>query len=132
MERQAARATEDARRAIRRADAVDQQVALLDRRVQETLYRVGQEALTNVAKHARASAVTITAEADAAVLRLVVRDDGAGGADFTRGTGMIGLKDRVEAIGGRLFLDSPPGAGTSLQAELPLTSATASPPGNGG
>ena len=52
---------------------------------------------------------------------MAVRDDGAGGADFARGTGLAGLKDRVEALGGRLFLHSPPGAGTSLRAELPLT-----------
>ncbi|MDT7684037.1 MAG: hypothetical protein QOG57_4347, partial [Pseudonocardiales bacterium] len=50
-----------------------------------------------------------------------VRDDGAGGADFTRGTGLVGLKDRVEALGGRISLDSPRGAGTSLRVELPLT-----------
>jgi signal transduction histidine kinase len=50
-----------------------------------------------------------------------VRDNGAGGADFTRGTGLAGLKDRVEALGGRIFLDSPRGAGTSLRAEFPLT-----------
>jgi signal transduction histidine kinase len=80
------------------------------------------EALTNAAKHARASAVTVTVEADAAgaVLRVAVRDDGTGGADFRRGTGLAGLKDRVEALGGQIFLDSPRGAGTSLRAELPL------------
>jgi signal transduction histidine kinase len=54
-------------------------------------------------------------------LRVAVRDDGAGGADLARGTGLVGLKDRVEALGGRIFLDSPRGAGTSLQAEFPLT-----------
>ena len=54
---------------------------------------------------------------------MAVRDDGAGGADFARGTGLVGLKDRVEALGGRIFLDSPPGAGTSLRAELPLTAS---------
>jgi len=51
---------------------------------------------------------------------VVVRDDGAGGADFTYGTGLVGLKDRVEALGGRIFLDSPRGAGTTLRVELPL------------
>ena len=50
-----------------------------------------------------------------------MRDDGVGGADLARGTGLAGLKDRVEALGGRIFLDSPYGAGTSLQAEFPLT-----------
>jgi signal transduction histidine kinase len=91
--------------------------------VEVSAYYVVAEALTNAAKHARASAVTVTAEADTtdAVLRVTVRDDGAGGADFTGGTGLAGLKDRVEALGGRILLHSPRGAGTSLCAELPLT-----------
>ena len=104
----------------------------LPEQVEVSAYYFVAEALTNAAKHARASSVTVTAEADAAVLRLAVRDDGAGGANFTRGTGLVGLKDRVEAVGGRLFLDSPPGAGTSLCAELPLTPAMASPLDDGG
>ena len=104
----------------------------LPEQVEVSAYYFVAEALTNAAKHARASSVTVTAEADAAVLRLAVRDDGAGGADFTRGTGLVGLKDRVEAIGGRLFLDSPPEGGTRLCAELPLTHATASPPASAG
>ena len=86
-------------------------------------YYVVAEALTNAAKHARASAVSVQLETAGDVLRVAVRDDGAGGAGFTGGTGLVGLKDRVEAIGGRLFLDSPPGAGTSLRAEIPLTTA---------
>ncbi|HTQ95069.1 MAG TPA: histidine kinase, partial [Streptosporangiaceae bacterium] len=91
--------------------------------VEVAAYFVVAEALTNAAKHARASAVTVEVAADAAdgVLRVAVRDDGAGGAGFTGGTGLAGLKDRVDALGGRLFLHSPPGAGTSLRAELPLT-----------
>ena len=93
--------------------------------VEVSAYYLVAEALTNAAKHARASAVTVTAEADTtnAVLRVTIRDDGAGGADFTRGTGLAGLKDRVEALGGRIFVDSPPAAGTTLRAELPLTTA---------
>jgi signal transduction histidine kinase len=91
--------------------------------VEVSAYYVVAEALTNAATHAHASAVTVEAEIDGGVLRLAVRDDGAGGADFDGGTGLTGLKDRVEAIGGRIFLDSPPGAGTSLRAELPLTPA---------
>lgn len=77
------------------------------------------------AKHARASAITVTVETHpaAAMLRVAVRDDGAGSADFRRGTGLVGLKDRVEALGGRLFPDSPPGEGTSLRVELPLAAA---------
>ncbi len=94
--------------------------------VEVSAYYVVAEALTNAAKHGHASAVMVTVEADATdgVLRVVVRDDGAGGAAFTRGTGLVGLKDRVEALGGRMFLDSPQGAGTSVRVELPLTVAT--------
>jgi signal transduction histidine kinase len=110
---------------------VDLQVHADDRLpepVEISAYYVVAEALTNAAKHARASAVTITVDADAAdgVLHVVVRDDGAGGAGFTGGTGgtgLAGLKDRVEALGGQILLDSPPGAGTTLRAELPLTVA---------
>jgi len=96
-----------------------------DRRLPEPVevsaYYVIAEALTNAARHARALAVTVTVEDAGDILRVAVRDDGAGGADLARGTGLAGLKDRVEALGGRLFLHSPPGAGTSLRAELPLT-----------
>jgi signal transduction histidine kinase len=90
--------------------------------VEVSAYYIVAEALTNAAKHACASAVTVTVEADTAVtvLRLTVRDNGAGGAAFGRGTGLAGIKDRVEALGGRIFLDSPRGAGTSLRAEFPL------------
>jgi signal transduction histidine kinase len=110
---------------------VDLQVHADDRLpepVEVSAYYVVAEALTNAAKHARASAVTITVDADAGdgVLHVVVRDDGAGGAGFTGGTGgtgLAGLKDRVEALGGQILLDSPPGAGTTLRAELPLTAA---------
>jgi len=88
--------------------------------VEVSAYHVIAEALTNAAKHARASTVSVQIELAGDVLLLAVRDDGAGGADFTRGTGLAGLKDRVEALGGRIFLDSPPGAGTRLRVELPL------------
>ncbi|MGB0093435.1 MAG: hypothetical protein WBP81_13025 [Solirubrobacteraceae bacterium] len=53
-------------------------------------------------------------------MRIAVCDHGVGGADFTHGTGLVGLKDRVKALSGRILLDSPPGAGTSLRAELPI------------
>jgi signal transduction histidine kinase len=89
--------------------------------VEVCAYFVVSEALTNAAKHANASRIAVGAEAATGVLRLSVRDDGTGGADFSRGTGLIGLKDRVEALGGRIFLHSSPGAGTTLQAEFPLT-----------
>jgi signal transduction histidine kinase/HAMP domain-containing protein len=84
-------------------------------------YFVVSEALTNVAKHARASSVVVDVEAVDGVLRLSVRDDGVGGADFERGSGLVGLKDRVEALGGRIAVESARGAGTALRVELPLS-----------
>ena len=105
---------------------VDLQVRAGERlpdQVEVSAYYVVAEALTNAAKHSGASAVSVEVEVAGEVLRVAVRDDGAGGADLARGTGLTGLKDRVEALGGRIFLDSPPGAGTSLQAEFPLTAA---------
>ncbi|HEX5925962.1 MAG TPA: CHASE3 domain-containing protein [Baekduia sp.] len=84
-------------------------------------YFVVSEALTNAAKHADASSVVVDVEADDGVLRLCVRDDGVGGADFGRGSGLVGLKDRVEALGGRIAVESVRGAGTVLRVELPLS-----------
>jgi signal transduction histidine kinase len=91
--------------------------------VEVSAYYVSAEALTNVARHARASSVSVDVEVAGEVLRVAVRDDGCGGAGFSGGTGLVGLKDRVEAIGGRIFLDSPRGAGTTLRVELPITAA---------
>ncbi|MEV7996358.1 DUF4118 domain-containing protein [Streptomyces sp. NPDC086077] len=93
----------------------------LPKQVQVSGYYVISEALTNVVKHARATAVTVTVVEDDTVLHLAVRDDGVGGADFGAGTGLVGLKDRVEALGGRISVDSPRSAGTTLRVELPLT-----------
>jgi signal transduction histidine kinase/CHASE3 domain sensor protein len=84
-------------------------------------YFVVSEALANVAKHARASSVAVDVEAVDGVLRLSVRDDGVGGAGFDRGSGLVGLKDRVEALGGRIDVDSARGAGTTLRVKLPLS-----------
>jgi signal transduction histidine kinase len=84
-------------------------------------YYVVSEALTNAAKHASATVVDVDVTADDEMLRVDVRDDGRGGADRTRGSGLMGLTDRVEALGGRLSLRSPPGAGTTVQVALPLT-----------
>ena len=92
--------------------------------VEVSAYYVVAEALTNAARHARASAVRVEADVAGDALRIAISDDGAGGASFTGGTGLAGLKDRVEALGGRIFLDSPAGAGTSLRVELPLISAS--------
>jgi signal transduction histidine kinase len=95
----------------------------LPERIEVSAYYVVSEALTNSAKHAHASAVTVTVEAADDMLRISVRDDGVGGADATRGTGLIGLRDRVEAVGGSIFIDSPPTAGTTVRADFPLTDA---------
>jgi signal transduction histidine kinase/uncharacterized protein YoaH (UPF0181 family) len=88
--------------------------------VEVAAYYVVSEALTNAAKYARASVVHVELQASERSLRVTVRDDGLGGADPARGSGLLGLKDRAEAIGGTISLRSPHGAGTSLQVELPL------------
>jgi signal transduction histidine kinase len=94
----------------------------LPERVEVAAYYVVSETLTNAAKHAQASVVKIDVEAVDRVLRLSIRDDGTGGADPARGTGLLGLKDRVEALGGKTTVHSPLGEGTTLRVELPLDS----------
>ena len=91
--------------------------------IEISAYYIVAEALTNAAKHSGASAITVTAERDRAngALRLQIADNGVGGAEFTGGTGLLGINDRVEALGGRIFLESPRGGGTSLRVDLPLT-----------
>jgi signal transduction histidine kinase len=93
--------------------------------IEVAAYHVVSEALTNAAKHANAPLAAVSVEASTGALRISVRDDGCGGAGFTRGTGLVGLQDRVEALGGRLWLHSPHGAGTTLRTELPLANADA-------
>jgi signal transduction histidine kinase len=93
-------------------------------------YYVVSEALTNAAKYAAASRIAVHVAAAGGVLHVSVRDDGRGGADLTRGTGLVGINDRVEALRGRLHLDSPAGRGTTLRAEFPLGAAGA-PNGTG-
>jgi predicted ATPase/signal transduction histidine kinase len=88
---------------------------------QITAYYVAAEAFSNAATHADASAVDILIERAAGRLRVQVRDDGGGGADASRGSGLTGLRDRVEAVGGSMTLDSPAGAGTVLTVLLPIT-----------
>jgi signal transduction histidine kinase len=83
-------------------------------------YYVVAEALTNTAKHAQAAAVNISAETDGANLRLSIRDDGIGGADLARGSGLVGLHDRVEALGGKVQISSVAGSGTSLDVTIPV------------
>jgi signal transduction histidine kinase len=94
--------------------------ARLPDRVEVAAYYVVSEALTNVAKHASASVVEVDVDARDGRLLLAIRDDGVGGADPTRGSGLIGLKDRVEATGGTMTVESPVGKGTSIAVELPI------------
>ena len=89
--------------------------------IEVAAYYIVSEALTNATKHAHASSVTVRVDAAGDGLRLGIRDDGSGGADFGRGSGLVGLKDRVEALGGWMTLQSEPATGTSLEVELPLT-----------
>ena len=96
--------------------------ARLPERVEVAAYYVVSEALTNAAKHANASTVRVDVEAVDGVVRLSVSDDGVGGADPARGSGLVGLRDRVEAVGGTLIVRSRSGVGTSLIAELPARS----------
>ena len=93
----------------------------LPERLEVTTYYVISEALANAAKHADASAVHIGIEQTGEVIRLSISDDGTGGADPMQGSGLIGLKDRVAAVGGTLNVQSRPGVGTTLLAELPGT-----------
>ncbi|WP_445188814.1 ATP-binding protein [Pseudonocardia sp. Cha107L01] len=91
--------------------------------VEVAVYYVVSEAVTNTAKHAHASAVRVAVEARDGVLELSIRDDGSGGADPTRGSGLIGLTDRVDALGGTIDVVSPVGQGTMLHIKLPLDEA---------
>jgi signal transduction histidine kinase len=88
--------------------------------VEAAAYFVIAEALTNVAKYANASAATVAVRRINGHACVEVRDDGVGGADPGRGSGLRGLADRVGALDGSLALDSPPGSGTTLRAEIPV------------
>jgi signal transduction histidine kinase len=108
----------------RRSDIpIELDVGLDDRlpaEVEAAAYYIASEALTNVAKHARANTVRLAAAHDDATLTLEIRDDGIGGADTGRGSGLVGLTDRIEALGGRFALESAPERGTTISVELPI------------
>jgi PAS domain S-box-containing protein len=95
----------------------------IDRRLSESVevaaYYVVAEALTNAAKHANASEVNVRARVDEQCLSLYISDDGIGGADSGKGSGLIGLKDRIEVLGGRMRVASPSGGGTTLDITIP-------------
>jgi signal transduction histidine kinase len=99
--------------------------ARLPQAVEIAAYYTVAEALTNAAKHAQASTVTVNVETEATSLRISVADDGVGGASLDAGSGLLGLEDRVAALGGTLRLSSTAGAGTTLIAEMPLQEAVA-------
>jgi signal transduction histidine kinase len=90
-------------------------------------YYVVSEMLTNTARHASASVVEVDAEAAGGTLRVSVRDDGVGGVDPRRGSGLVGLKDRIEALGGTFSMHSPTGGGTTVSCELPVLGGAGQP-----
>jgi signal transduction histidine kinase len=94
--------------------------ARLPEPVEVAAYYVVSEALANAAKHARASVAQVQAQARDGLLHLSVRDDGVGGAAPEGGSGLVGLADRVEALGGTIEVHSPAGQGTRLQIDLPI------------
>ena len=94
-----------------------------EERIEVAAYYVVSEALTNTTKHARASCVRVAVEQADARLCLSIRDDGIGGADPARGSGLIGLRDRVQALGGSIEVSSPSGDGTAILVELPVDPA---------
>ncbi|MDQ1659290.1 MAG: hypothetical protein QOD41_4373 [Cryptosporangiaceae bacterium] len=122
-------------RALGRRSAVPVEMDLridgdLPEPVEVGAYYVVSEMLTNAAKHAHASVVEVHAEASGGSLRVCVRDDGVGGADPLDGSGLVGLKDRIEALGGTFSMRSPVGRGTTVTCELPvLASGPDSSPG---
>jgi signal transduction histidine kinase len=95
----------------------------LPEHVEVAAYYAVSEALTNAAKHAHASVVHVELDAHDAIVRVAIRDDGIGGADPTQGSGLVGLSDRIEAVGGTLEITSPVGNGTTLLIEIPVAPA---------
>jgi signal transduction histidine kinase len=112
-----------ARRSAVRVELGVRTVGRLPERVEVAAYYVVSEALTNAAKHAHASVVHVEVDAGHSSVQLAIRDDGVGGADTDRGSGLLGLTDRVEALGGRIELASPAGRGTSLLVAIPIERA---------
>jgi signal transduction histidine kinase len=98
--------------------------------VEVAAYYIVSEALTNASKHANASRVWISLRVEERALYLSIRDDGMGGADPSRGSGLIGLKDRVEAVGGTIEIKSPPGSGTQIDVEVPVPNQPPEVPGS--
>jgi signal transduction histidine kinase len=94
----------------------------LPSQIEVAAYYVASEALANAAKHAHASVVRVELDTHDAILQLAIRDNGIGGAEPAQGSGVVGLSDRIEALGGTLRLTSPPGNGTTLLVHIPIES----------
>jgi GAF domain-containing protein len=94
--------------------------------VEEAAYYVVSEALANTAKHAQASVVKVELDTHDSVLQLAIRDNGIGGADLSAGSGLVGLSDRIEVLGGTFQVTSPAGKGTTLLIEIPLDGQSSS------
>lgn len=125
---------EPALRTLARRSAVPAEVRVhvnsrLPASVEVAAYFVVAEMLTNAAKHAKASKVAIRATVVDQMLHLTVADDGIGGADPLNGSGLVGLRDRVEAVGGRLLIHSPAGGGTHVHCAIPIAMDPADAPG---
>ena len=99
---------------------LDVDAVRLPENIEATAYYIVAEALTNVTRHAGATRARVTVAREDGVVRVEIADDGEGGADATRGSGLIGLRDRAEAVRGTLAVVSPPGGGTVITASLPL------------
>ena len=93
-----------------------------DPALEATVYYVVAESITNAVKHAQASTVAVRAGLRDGAIEVEIRDDGVGGADPRRGTGLIGLRDRVDTLGGTITFASPAGAGTTIRVKLPSRS----------
>jgi signal transduction histidine kinase len=112
-------------KALARRSAVPVQLRLgvhrrLPEQVEVATYYIVSEAITNASKHARASVLRVDAGTENGAVRLSIADDGVGGANPAAGSGLVGLRDRVEALGGELHLSSAPGHGTVLAATIPI------------
>jgi signal transduction histidine kinase len=123
------RGLQPALKALARRSAVPVKLELraerrLPEHVEVAAYYVVSEALTNAAKHAHASVVNVELDTHDAIMQLAIRDDGIGGADPRHGSGLVGLSDRIEALGGTLEVTSPPGNGTTLLIQIPVGGQT--------
>jgi len=94
--------------------------ARLPEPVEVAAYYVASEALANTAKHSQATRIEVSLAQRSGQVLLMIRDDGVGGASVDRGSGLVGLTDRVEALGGSIRVDSSTGGGTRITAELPV------------